>query len=62
MYVMNVPRGAMSPTVMRLSDQTPFEGNNSGKINITTLTRRNDKRRVFLGKSQDSQTSLKINM
>lgn len=62
MYVMNVPRGTMSPTVMRLSDKIPPEGKSGTEVNVTTLTRRKDKRRVFLGKSQEESTALRINM
>ena len=54
---MDVPQGAMSPTVMRLSDNATQKSNK--KLNLattTTLTRRNDKKRVFIGKSQETET------
>ena len=57
MYVMDVAKGAMSPTVMRLSKHSPLSDNKKAiLVSNTTLTRRNDKRRIFLGKSQESQS------
>ena len=54
---MDMPQGAMSPTVMRLSDNSTQKRNKKSNLaNTTTLTRRNDKKRVFIGKSQETET------